>query len=236
MQRRILIVEDDVMIAKILSLYLEREDYLVEVERDGKTGLAWILTGDFDLVILDRMLPGMDGLEICRQVRGVMPTLPILIMSARAGDRDKIRGLNEGADDYLTKPFSMSEMVARVRSQFRRLDAIAFQKGLSPQLEESEEKIAWKNWQIDMDRRTLSRGRKRIELTAREFDLMVHFAKHPGRVFSRSELLDAVWGTERSVEHTVNTSVNRLRAKIEEDPTQPKVISTVWGVGYKLEC
>ncbi len=236
MQRRILIIEDDMMTAKISSLHLERQGFIVEIEPDGQTGLAWALSGDFDLVILDLMLPDLDGLAIIKEIRGKMPALPIIIVSARSGDRDKVRGLDAGADDYLSKPFSFAEMAARVRSLLRRVDVMRQEPGTREE-EPEVEHIKFKDWLINTATRTVTRGRFKINLTAREFDLMVHFAKNPGRVFSRAELLDAVWGNDRNVfEHTVNSQVNRLRAKIEKNPATPRVINTVWGVGYKFDA
>ena len=173
------------------------------------------------------MLPGIDGLEICRRLRTEKPELPILMLTARTTELDRVLGLEMGADDYLTKPFSVRELVARVKAIFRRMEVFDTQ----PQ----PAKLALGPVEIDADsRRVLVEGEP-VELTAREFDLLAFFARHPGRVFTRGQLLDKVWGyTHEGYEHTVNTHINRLRGKLEADPSHPRFILTVWGVGYRF--
>ena len=230
MAKRILVIEDNREIADLVALHLRDLDAEVKVAYDGSSGLEAVLAGDCDLVILDLMLPGVDGLEICRRMRARGGYTPILMLTARSSELDRVLGLEVGADDYLTKPFSIRELLARVKALFRRVDAIAQQSkaGGQPLVEVGPVRI-------DVEKRLVTVASRAVELTAREFDLLLQFARHPGRVYTRSELLDLVWGYgHEGYEHTVNTHINRLRAKIEEDPSEPGFILTVWGVGYKL--
>ena len=184
---------------------------------------------NWSLVVLDLRLPGPDGLEICRAIRKSRPYQPILMLTSRSAELDRVLGLETGADDYLTKPFSVLELVARVRAIFRRVENV---QALS---EAPRDPIRVGRLAIDPTRREVHLGDRAVDLTAREFDLLQHFALNPGRVFSRAELLDKVWGYgHEGYEHTVNSHINRLRAKIEQDPSKPELIVTVWGVGYKL--
>jgi len=178
------------------------------------------------------MLPGMDGLSVCREMRKGGAYVPILVLTAKSTELDRVVGLEMGADDYLTKPFSIPELMARIKALFRRVDALS-----SKATEEkvAKESIEHAGLRIDVQRHKVTIDDVPAELTAREFDLLVHFARHPGRVFSRVQLLDAVWGySHEGYEHTVNTHINRLRTKIEKDPSKPRYIQTVWGVGYKF--
>jgi DNA-binding response OmpR family regulator len=227
--KRILIVEDDVDIANVLSLHLRDERYEVVHSADGNEGLRLLEQGGWDALILDLMLPGVDGLEICRRARAMTRYTPIIITSARSSEVHRILGLELGADDYLAKPFSVLELVARVKALLRRVDALA----KDSKIEAGSLRIA--GLSIDPLTREANVDGKPIELTPREFDLLYYFAQHPGKVFSRMDLLNAVWGYQHEgYEHTVNTHINRLRAKIEADPAQPERILTVWGRGYKL--
>ncbi|WGS50596.1 response regulator transcription factor [Paraburkholderia sp. D15] len=227
--KRILIVEDDVDIANVLSLHLRDERYEVVHSADGNEGLRLLEQGNWDALILDLMLPGVDGLEICRRARAMARYTPIIITSARSSEVHRILGLELGADDYLAKPFSMLELVARVKALFRRVQAMA----QDSRIDAGNLRIA--GLTIDPLTREARADGKPIELTPREFDLLYFFAQHPGKVFSRMDLLNAVWGYQHEgYEHTVNTHINRLRAKIEADPAQPERIVTVWGRGYKL--
>jgi DNA-binding response OmpR family regulator len=227
--KRILIVEDDVDIANVLSLHLRDERYEVVHSADGNEGLRLLEQGGWDALILDLMLPGVDGLEICRRARAMTRYTPIIITSARSSEVHRILGLELGADDYLAKPFSVLELVARVKALLRRVDALA----KDSKIEAGSLRIA--GLSIDPLTREATVDGKPIELTPREFDLLYYFAQHPGKVFSRMDLLNAVWGYQHEgYEHTVNTHINRLRAKIEADPAQPERILTVWGRGYKL--
>jgi DNA-binding response OmpR family regulator len=227
--KRILIVEDDVDIANVLSLHLRDERYEVVHSADGNEGLRLLEQGGWDALILDLMLPGVDGLEICRRARAMTRYTPIIITSARSSEVHRILGLELGADDYLAKPFSVLELVARVKALLRRVDALA----KDARIEGGSLRIT--GLAIDPLTREAAVDGKPIELTPREFDLLYYFAQHPGKVFSRMDLLNAVWGYQHEgYEHTVNTHINRLRAKIEADPAQPERILTVWGRGYKL--
>jgi len=229
-QKRILIIEDDADIADMLGVHLREENYEICRCARGDDGLRRLEEEAWDALILDLMLPGVDGLEICRRVRAMPRYTPIIIISARSSETHRIVGLELGADDYLAKPFSVLELVARVKALLRRVDALVGggqgQPGASVRLG----KLL-----IDPLARTASLAGRDLELTPREFDLLYFFARHPGKVFSRMGLLDAVWGyNHEGYEHTVNTHINRLRAKIESDPAEPACIVTVWGQGYKF--
>ncbi len=227
--RRVLLVEDDVHIADLLTLHLRDERFEVVHCADGNEGLRRLAEGGWDALILDLMLPGVDGLEICRQARQMTRYTPIIITSARSSEVHRILGLELGADDYLAKPFSVLELVARVKALMRRVDALA----RNARMEAGSLAIA--GLFIDPIAREATLGGKLLDLTPREFDLLYFFARQPGKVFSRMDLLNAVWGYQHEgYEHTVNTHINRLRAKIEADPAQPTRILTVWGRGYKF--
>jgi DNA-binding response OmpR family regulator len=225
--RKILVIEDDADIRKLVSLHLTDAGYQVELETNGRLGLDRALGSGFDLVLLDIMLPGMDGLEICRRLRADKPELPILMLTARTTEIDRVVGLEMGADDYLTKPFSVRELVARVKAIFRRIEVFDTQP--------EPTSLSIGPIQIDANARRVQVDGRQVDLTAREFDLLSFFARHPGRVFTRGQLLDKVWGyTHEGYEHTVNTHINRLRRKLESDPSRPRYILTVWGVGYRF--
>lgn len=230
MSRRILIVEDDQDISHLVALHLKDIDCEVEEVADGRRGLERARDGAHDLIILDLMLPGIDGLEICRRVRARSDYTPILMLTARTSEVDRVLGLELGADDYLTKPFSVLELVARVKALFRRMEALQ-------SMEDSDEQVPlhFNELSIEPDKRSVRVRGEHVDLTAKEFDLLLHFARQPGRVFTRSQLLDNVWGYGHDgYEHTVNSHINRLRSKIEEDPAVPKYVLTVWGVGYRF--
>lgn len=230
LSRRILVVEDNEDIAKLVSLHLADLDCAVQVASDGTSGYELARAGGWDLIILDLMLPGMEGLELCRRVRAGNHYTPILMLTAKSSEIDRVLGLEMGADDYLTKPFSIRELVARVKAIFRRLEAL----GRAPAVEEAQ-RIAVGGMAIEPDKRAVVIAGRPVDLTAREFDLLLQFARHPGRVYTRQQLLDLVWGHgHEGYEHTVNSHINRLRAKIERDPSRPDYILTVWGVGYKF--
>jgi DNA-binding response OmpR family regulator len=229
MSRHVLVIEDDDDIAQLVKLQLSGLACEVRVANDGRTGLETALREPFDLVVLDLMLPGIDGLEICRRLRAAERYTPILMLTARSTELDRVLGLEMGADDYLSKPFSVLELVARVKALFRLVEKIA-----SPQAEE-QRPIESKDLRIDIARREVTIRDAPICLTAKEFQLLLHFAQNPGRVYTRTQLLDQVWGYSHSgYEHTVNSHINRLRAKIEANPDEPEYIQTVWGVGYKF--
>jgi len=229
-QKRILIIEDDVDIADMLGVHLREERFEIVHCARGDDGVRRLEQEAWDVLILDLMLPGVDGLEICRRARAMPRYTPVVIISARSTETHRIVGLELGADDYLAKPFSVLELVARVKALLRRVDALA--KGAQGQADTS---LRQGRLLIDPIARSAELAGAPLELTPREFDLLHFFARHPGKVFSRMGLLDAVWGyNHEGYEHTVNTHINRLRAKIEADPAEPVCIVTVWGQGYKF--
>ncbi|MCC6543104.1 MAG: response regulator transcription factor [Nitrospirae bacterium] len=230
MPYKILIIEDDADITNLLRINLQDMGYKVTLAHDGMIGLQKATSDKHDLIILDIMLPGINGLEICRRVRAATDYTPILMLTCKSSELDRVLGLEMGADDYLTKPFSIMELLARVKALFRRMEALN-----SPHETTRQKKLRRGDIDIDPEKRTVLKKGEPIHLTAKEFDLLYHFAGHPGRVYSRSQLLDIVWGSGfESYEHTVNSHINRLRAKIEKDPANPDHILTVWGVGYKF--
>ena len=229
-EHKVLIIEDDKDIAQLAELHLADIGCRCEFAYDGESGLEKALGGRHDLIILDLTLPGVDGVDICREVRAEKNYTPILMLTSRSEEVDKVLGLEVGADDYLTKPFSVRELTARVKAIFRRVNALSEEiKG------GAAKQIRFRDLLIDLEKRTTVCRRERVNLTAREFDLLVLFARNPGRAYSRQALLDAVWGYQfDGYDHTVNSHINRLRAKIEENPASPQYILTVWGVGYKF--
>jgi DNA-binding response OmpR family regulator len=230
MSRNILVIEDDKDIARLVGLHLRDEGYSVTTISDGRRGLQLALESPFDLVILDLILPGMDGLEICRRVRNRPGYTPVLMLTAKSTDVDRILGLEMGADDYLTKPFNVRELLARVKALFRRVEALGAKDPSAPQ-----KAIRSGDLTIDPDKRKVAVEGKPVHLTAREFDLLLEFSRHPGKVYTRAQLLDKVWGySYQGYEHTVNSHINRLREKIEKNPARPRYILTVWGVGYQF--
>lgn len=233
MEHRVLLIEDDRDIANLVALHLRGEGYQVDVHHNGSEGLEAAQHQPYDLLILDLMLPGTDGLSICRTLRSDSRYLPILMLTAKSSELDRVLGLELGSDDYLTKPFSIRELVARVKALLRRAEAMA---GSAAGTEsESSQALHCGELNIDPERRSVRVGEKPVDLTAKEFDLLYYFARHPGRVYSRIQLLDQVWGYgHEGYEHTVNSHINRLRGKIEQDPANPHYILTVWGVGYKF--
>lgn len=225
MSRKTLLIEDNPDIAKLVSLHLKDIDCDVAWVSDGDTGLTQALAGRYDLIILDLMLPSMEGIELCRRLRNQPNYTPILMLTAKSSELDRVLGLEVGADDYLTKPFSILEFLARVKALFRRVEVF----------NEKRECIRIGKMEICTGRRTVTIQGRPVDLTAKEFDLLVQFAQHPGRVYTRSQLLDLVWGYHHTgYEHTVNSHINRLRGKIESDVANPTYILTVWGVGYKF--
>ena len=228
---RILLVEDDADIAALVLLHLEDLDAAVQHRDRGDTALQTAQNETWDLIILDLRLPGRNGLDICRELREQGDHTPILMLTAKTSELDRVLGLELGADDYLTKPFSPLELVARVKAILRRASR---QQKLAHVVQDSGD-LCCGPFSINVKQHTVTRENHELELTAREFDLLLHFARHPGQVFRRSELLDQVWGYgHEGYEHTVNSHINRLRAKIEDDPATPSRIITVWGVGYKF--
>jgi DNA-binding response OmpR family regulator len=228
--RKVLVVEDEQDIAELLALHLRDINCEVTLAADGHEGMRQAFLRDWDLVILDIRLPGPDGLSICRALRRESRYLPVLMLTSKSSELDRVLGLELGADDYVTKPFSVSELMARVKAIFRRVES------LEKRLPGSGEVLSIGPLEIDTSGRQVFVNGETMALTAREFDLLLHFARHPGHVFSRAQLLDSVWGYGHDgYEHTVNSHINRLRSKIEPDPASPAFIVTVWGVGYKLD-
>ncbi|HZA20654.1 MAG TPA: response regulator transcription factor [Actinomycetota bacterium] len=219
-----MVVEDDPTVAEVVARYLQRDGYEVDLVADGITALERIAESGPDLVVLDIMLPGMDGLEVCARVRedsGV----PIVLLTAMGGESDRIAGLELGADDYITKPFSPRELVARVNAVLRRTGRNGAPGGT----------IAVEDLQIDLDAHEVRKSGRILALTAREFDLLAHLATNSRVVFTREQLLEEVWGYTFGDQSTVTVHVRRLREKVEDDPARPRHISTVWGVGYRFD-
>lgn len=228
---KVLVVEDDTDIAELLGLHLQDLDCDVETVHNGKEGYNTARGGQFDLIILDLNLPGMDGLEVCKKLRSEQNNTPILMLTARSEEIDKVLGLESGADDYLTKPFSVRELQARVKAILRRVQILQEET----KSEENGDQLSHGDLVIDAEKRKVTIAGKRIELTPKEFDLLHLLASNPGTTYSRSRLLNVVWGYEfDGYEHTVNSHINRLRSKIEEDVNNPKYVLTTWGVGYRF--
>lgn len=226
--KRVLIVEDEPDIAELLSLHLSDLGVSCRQVGDGLQALQLAQSEHWDLLMLDIRLPGIDGLEVCRRLRNAGATVPILLLTAKSAELDRVLGLEVGADDYVTKPFSVMEVMARVRAIFRR---VALDQGRAAEPAE----MALGNLHICTTRRQVQVGDQTIELTPREFDLLAFFAASPGTVYRRAQLLDQVWGYGHDgYEHTVNSHINRLRRKLQQNPSDPDYIVTVWGVGYKF--
>ncbi len=228
--KRLLLAEDEADMRELVALHLRDAGHEVAAVADGAEALERALAEPWDLIVLDLALPRLDGVEVCRQLRARQEGgyTPILMLTARSSEIDRVLGLETGADDYLTKPFSVRELLARAKAILRRTDAMR-------RVERPEERLGVGELAIDVPRRRVTVRGSEVQLTAREFDLLLHFGRHPGRVFNRAELLDAVWGYGHDgYEHTVNSHINRLRAKIEADPSTPRFVRTVWGVGYRF--
>ena len=226
MGQRVLVVDDDQTVSDVVRRYLERDGFTVGLASDGPSALHAFGQEKPDLVVLDLMLPGIDGLEVCRRMRAVEPDLPVVMLTALGEESDRVLGLEVGADDYVTKPFSPRELVLRIRSVLRRA---------APPPAAPAETLADGDLSVDVARRIVRLGNHEVALTVREFDLLVFLMRHPGRVFRRSELLEHVWGWTFGDQSTVTVHMRRLREKIEDDPAEPKRILTVWGVGYRYE-
>ena len=231
-RRRVLVVEDERELALVIRRHVEELGHEVQIAGSGEQALEAVTAQAFDLVLLDIMLPGVDGLEVCRRLRAKKLYMPVIMLTARSSEVDKVLGLETGADDYITKPFSLKELGARIRAMFRRAET----PGQDGQQSAAGITVGDVLWIAPDSREVRVRGQD-ISLTQKEFDLLLHFARNPGRVYTRAQLLDAVWGyTHDGYEHAVNCHINRLRAKIERDPSKPEMIVTVWGVGYKFSA
>ncbi|MGK7396857.1 MAG: response regulator transcription factor [Candidatus Cyclobacteriaceae bacterium M3_2C_046] len=228
--KSVLVIEDDKEIVELLKIHLKDLDCKVDKAFNGLDGLKKATDEQFDLIILDVMLPYMDGIEVCRQLRAQQDYTPILMLTAKSEEIDKVLGLETGADDYLTKPFSIREFVSRVKAILRRVHMI--RENLAP---EPGKVIQVDQLAIDGDKRKVTLKDNTLNLTPKEFDLLWLMASHPGRSYSREQLLNMIWGLEfRGYEHTVNSHINRLRTKIEADVNQPRYILTTWGIGYRF--
>lgn len=229
MPDQILIVEDDISIAELIRDYLEINGMQAEIAFTGRTGLDLARSKTFDLVLLDLMLPEMDGFEVLKRIRETRDT-PVLLVSARREDIDKIRGLGLGADDYITKPFSPGELVARVKAhlaRFRRLTGKTISR---------EGTLHIRGMEIDPDARTITVEGKPVELTSKEFDILLFMARNPNKVFSKDQLFDRIWGLEAFGDTTtVTVHIGKIREKTETDPKNPQYIETVWGAGYRFK-
>ncbi len=229
--KKILIIEDDPNIADVLEIHLKDIGYELERAYDGKTGLQKALNNNYPLIILDLMLPKLDGMEVCKRIRAENSYIPILMLTAKSVEMDKVLGLELGADDYITKPFSVREVMARIKAILRRVEV---DLEINQQKDENTY-IEFGYLAIDTEKHKVTLKGKLIELTAKEYELLLLFAKNPGRIYNRNTLLDLVWGYKyNGYDHTVNSHINRLRNKIEEDPANPKFIKTLWGVGYRF--
>ncbi len=227
--KKVLVVEDDPDISELIQIHLKDLDYQIQIRNNGRLGFEEANTNSFDLIILDIMLPEMDGIAICQRLRALDNYTPILMITAKSEEIDKVIGLESGADDYITKPFKIREFIARVKAIIRRKDQFAL-------LAEKEVKqMRFNKLEIDEKKRKVVLDQKRLDLTPKEFDLLLLMARNPGRSYSRGELLELIWGYDFSgYEHTVNAHINRLRAKVEQDPNNPAFILTTWGVGYRF--
>ena len=230
-KEKVLIVEDDLDLVDLLKIHLSDIGFTVDSADQGRAGLAKALEGKYDLIVLDLMLPGYDGMEICRRVREKDNYTPILMLTAKTEEVEKVLGLELGADDYITKPFSIREFIARVKAIRRRVKEIRKES----QDEKDADILEYGKLTINFKKRSVSLSGNTIDLTAKEYDLLILFAGHPGQAFSRQQLLENVWGYQfDGYNHTVNSHINRLRNKIEKDPSRPKYLKTVWGFGYKF--
>ncbi|WP_429994179.1 response regulator transcription factor [Metabacillus fastidiosus] len=227
MKRRILIIEDEIDIARIVKDYLNVNGYETAIAENGQDAWHFIHTLHPEFIILDLTLPDIDGIELCRQIREEVDT-PILILSARGSDTDKVLGLGYGADDYMTKPFSFTELVARINAHLRRFESLEKKK-------ENDSILQFGTTVIDKSAYKVTVDSKAVSLSAKEFELLYFLAKHKNQVFTKTQLLDAVWGyTNYGDENTITVYVRRIREKFEIDPSNPKYLKTVWGVGYKF--
>ncbi|MBI1223682.1 MAG: response regulator [Bacteroidetes bacterium] len=229
--KKVLVVEDDPDIVNLLSIHLHDLNCEIATANDGNTGLDLALKGPLDLIVLDLMLPGIDGLEVCRRLRAKEVTTPVLMLTAKSEEIDKVLGLEMGADDYLTKPFGVREFIARVKAIFRRQELWTARSDHK----RPKQVLRYGELSLDIDKRRATIQDKRVELSPKEFDLLSLLASNPGKSYDRSRILDLVWGYEfEGYEHTVNSHINRLRSKIEPDIASPTYILTTWGVGYRF--
>ena len=227
--KKALIVEDEKHIVELLSIHLKDLNLEVDTSNNGKDGLDLALTNDYSVILLDIMMPEKDGIEVCRELRGAGIKTPVLMLTAKSEEFDKVLGLEIGADDYLTKPFSVRELIARVKALLRRYDSYQESKLFSAI-------ITVDQLEINLEKRQVKLEQVLLELTPKEFDLLYLLANNPGKSYSREQLLKTVWGYDfKGYEHTVNSHINRLRGKVEKDANHPEFIKTVWGIGYAFK-
>jgi two-component system alkaline phosphatase synthesis response regulator PhoP len=227
---KILIIEDDRDIADLIAIHMDDNGHEATKVHDGKEGLLKAMEEIHDLIILDLKLPGMDGFEICQKLRMEKIDTPIIMLTSKSEEIDKVLGLEIGADDYMTKPFSIRELVARVKTVLRR------GRPQNTQTTRQGEIFEYENFYLDVSKRIVKTYDQQYELSPKEFDMLVLLAKNPGKTYSRSDLLNQVWGVDfEGFEHTVNSHINRLRSKIEKNMNEPEFILTTWGVGYKFK-
>jgi len=225
----ILIVEDDRDLVKLIKINLEDQGFNIYTAGNGVEALQLFNEKNPSLIILDIMLPKLNGFEVCKRIRKENRKIPILMLTAKTEEEDTIHGLELGADDYMTKPFSVKELIARVKAIFRRIQVDLEQNGTLPEL------LEYDNLKIYPNKRRITLSGKTIDLTSKEYDLLLLFSSNPGKAYSREQLLNQVWGYRyEGYSHTVNSHINRLRSKIEDDPSNPYFIKTVWGVGYRF--
>jgi DNA-binding response OmpR family regulator len=229
--KKILIIEDDTDIAELVEINVRDIGFELDKATEGQQGLEMALDQGYELIILDLMLPGLNGMEVCEKIREEDVHTPILMLTAKSEELDKVLGLEKGADDYLTKPFSIRELLARIKANIRRVNVDAEHRD-----EQAEQEIMdFGELHIEPTKRKVTLNDNKLELTPKEFDLLILFASHPGTTFSREKLLEEVWGYQfDGYDHTVNSHINRLRKKIETDPSDPAFLKTVWGVGYRF--
>ena len=227
--KKVLVIEDDLEIVNLLEIHLKDLNCDVIKSYDGVSGLRLALSEMPDLIILDIALPGMDGMEVCREIR-MKSNTPIIMLTAKSEEIDRVLGLELGADDYMTKPFSIREFIARVKATFRRTNMIRESLDV-----ENKVRLKYGKLQINVEQRKVTVDDEKVELSPKEFELLSLMAAHPGKCYSRTDLLRLIWGYDfEGYEHTVNSHINRLRAKIESDMNNPQYIITAWGVGYKF--
>jgi len=229
--KKLLVVEDDRELIDLLTMHLTAEGYQVDAAADGEAGLRAFQSGQYGLVILDWMLPSMSGIDVLREIRTNDSRTPVLMLTARGEEADKVLGLELGCDDYLTKPFSIRELTARIKVLHRRIERAEEMARISS----GDRILDLGPLKIDHGKRKVQVGGEPVQLTVKEYDLLYTLAARPGRTFSRRQLLDIVWDQDSDVyEHTVNSHVNRLRNKVEDNPNRPRLILTVWGIGYRF--
>jgi DNA-binding response OmpR family regulator len=228
--KKVLIIEDDHDIANLVAINLQDIDCKTDIVHNGEDGVLYATQNNYDAIILDVMLPKLDGIEACKRIRQNRIETPILMLTSRAEEGDKITGIEVGADDYITKPFSVCELIVRVKARIRR-----YHPDKEPGFVSTPTRFLYNGLMLDVETHKAMLNGKSLNLTVKEFELLSVFMRHPGRAFSRAELLDLVWGHNfNGYEHTVNSHINRLRMKIEKDAANPKYILTVWGIGYKF--